>query len=244
MLTGRLIQQALRARHCHETFTIRDERAWYNTGMANPVIEAEKVMLGHGLDPEVSRWTRRIAKKAEKKWADEVKHGHANDDHASANDNEHQVPVLATFEQLFTEAWQNADKPIAPEHAELYHLAEIEARRELHRSLDTNATLTLAPDDYMRLYSAMQDVAHAMVRETQGLAAGSAKTQIGSNVFRHKVKQSVQKFIGDKHGVSHAQCSHDAGGQQKPASTVPTLTHVCGIELRPPTLFHSHNHQS
>lgn len=209
--------------------------------MVNPVVGEMEKMAGHGLDREVQRWARRVGKRAEKNWANDLKSAHANENDSTAANDDHGMPVMATFEQLFTEAWQNADKPISAEHADFYHLAEIEARRELHRTLDANATVTLAPDDYMRLYTEMQNVAHAMVRETRDLTAGACKTQLGSNVLREKVKKTVQKFIGEKHGVSHAHCDHTSDGQQKTTTSVPTLTHLCGIELRAPTLF-QHQH--
>ena len=204
-------------------------------------------MVGHGLEataenPWVRRILKRTTKSAEKKWAEEhqSKHAPANDDAIVASDN-HDIPIQATFEQLFTEIWHKADQPVAPEHAAFYQLAENEARHELQRTLDANAMLTLPPDDFMRLYSEMQKVAHEMVRETRDLAAGAGKTQFGTNVLREKVRNTVQKFIGGKHSPTHVNCVHAEGSASKHQATAPTLSHVCGIELRAPTLFHPHS---
>lgn len=201
------------------------------------MLEAEKALMeGPGRN-----WVDRILKREIKKVARGQNAHAANENLPAAANDHHDVPVAATFEQLFTEIWQNADRPIAPELAEFYQMAEVEARRELQRTLDANATLTLAPDDFMRLYSEMQKVAHEMVRETRDLAAGAGKTQIGSNVLREKVKQTVHKFVGSKNGPAHVNCTHGDTPSPKQPATAPTLSHVCGIELRLPSLFHQHS---
>lgn len=205
------------------------------------MVEAEKELL----QGPVRTWAERIIKRETKQ---AVKHRNASLKHAAANENlpaaandNADMPIAATFEQLFTEIWQNADKPVAPELAQYYQMAELEALHELRRTLDSNAMLKLAPDDYMRLYTDMQKLAYEMVRETRDLAAGAGKTQFGTNVMREKVKHTVQKFIGSKHGTTHANCVHGDTASQKQPAAVPTLSHICGIELRIPGLSHTHS---
>ncbi len=195
-------------------------------------------MIGHGLGKPAKRWAEQVTPREEGGWV--AKLG------AASNDDEHHqdsMKVLATFEQLFTEAWQNADKPISGEHAEIYHMAEIEVQRELRNSIDANALLKFSPDDYMRLHQQMQELAHAMVRETRDLAANAGKTQIGANVFRERVKQSVKKFIGNKHNTTHETCSHTANTAQpaKQGTALPSLSHICGFDLSP-SVLPSHDH--
>lgn len=188
----------------------------------------------------VRSWVERLTKRKAKQFARThplTPHADNENTPAAANDT-HDVNIAVAFDHLFAESWQNADRPVAPEHAELYKLAEQEARRELQRTLNGSAMLTLPPEAYMQLTTQMQQLAHEMVRETRDLTAGAAKTHLGSNVLRQKVKQSVQKFIGDTHGPSHAHCAHTTDGQPK---QVPTLSHICGIELRLPSLFHQHS---
>lgn len=195
-------------------------------------------MIGHGLHSSADQWAARVGKPERKSFVTAHTTA-ANDDHHSDS-----LPVLATFEQLFTEAWQNADKPISGDHADIYHMAEIEVQRELRNSIDANAMLKFSPDDYMRLHQQMQELAHAMVRETRDLAANAGKTQIGANVFREKVKQSVKKFIGNKHNTTHEHCSHVQATQQqaKQGSLLPTLSHICGFDLSPAILpTHTHS---
>lgn len=204
--------------------------------MAHPITEAEK-LIGHGLDPEINPWVKRVMKRAQKKWTEEIKRKHpvTNDNEAANNDNQptpQDVKVSALFEHIFGEMWQNAERLAGTENAEIYQFAEREAMKELNSTLDSNAMLKLAPDDFMKLRTQMEEIAQAAVKETRDLAA-IEKMPLAANTFREKVKNSVKKYVGGKTSPNQVPIP---ATEQKPAASVPTLSHICGIELRLPTL--------
>lgn len=150
----------------------------------------------------------------------------------ATNDNETSYGVATTFTKLFTDAWDNTKPPSASEDEQnLYKIAETEALNELRRTLDSNAALKLAPEDFMRLYTDMQKIAQETVRETRDQVAKATETKTGSHALRENVKRTVQKFIGSKHGTTHVNCVHGDNTSPKPGTAPTTLSQLCGIDI-------------
>lgn len=138
------------------------------------------------------------------------------------------VDIRDKFLRAFDKAWEDAEKQQHAghenEHTNVYVIAAEEARKELVKSLPMNATVTMAPDQFMQFDKQIHQIAQNMVSETR-IEAGKFRGPMNPQQLKVSIQRTVRQRLGTQ-THNHATCNNE---QHAHAATAPrtTLKDLC-----------------